>query len=163
MLRQGPTAGLTSAIRSVSGTGRSGDQSALVVGGGHIGRTVASHLNDEYNVTFVSRNQQVVQRSARGGVTAYHVKKIDANTLREVDAEDASLAVVASPDDGATLLITQLLRARFDVENVVIRVDNRENLDSFDDLDVETVCVPDLLVDEVSAHLESVADDVIET
>lgn len=163
MPREGPTAGLTSVVRSVGGTGISGSQCAIVVGGGYVGRTVATHLSDEYDVTFVSRNQQAAERTARDGVTAHHVEDVDANTLGEVDAEDASLAVVASAEDGVNFLVAQLLRTRFGVENVVIRVDDREKLDSFDDLDVETVCVPDLLVEEVSDRLESVADDVTET
>lgn len=160
---KGPTAGITSAVRSVAGRGSFENEYALVVGGGHVGRTVASHLGDDYDVAFVSRNRKVVERSTHGGVTAHHAEEIDANTLREANAADASLAVVASPEDGTNFLVSQLLRTTFAVENVVIRIDDRENADSFDDLDVETVCVPDLLVDEVSARLESVVDDVAET
>jgi Trk K+ transport system NAD-binding subunit len=163
MRREGPTAGLTSVVRSVAGGGSSGNEYALVVGGGHVGRTVASHLGDDYDVVFVSQNRQVVERSTRGDITAHYAEEIDANTLAKVNAEDASLAVVASPDDGVNFLVSQLLRTTFDVENVVIRIDNRENADSFDDLDVETVCIPDLLVEEVAARLESAADDVAET
>jgi Trk K+ transport system NAD-binding subunit len=163
MPREGPTAGLTSVVRSVGGTGISGSRCALVVGGGYVGRTVATHLSDEYDVTFVSRNRQVVERTARDDVDAHHAEEIDANTLNEADAEDASLAVVASADDGVNFLVAQLLRTRFGVENVVFRVDDREKLDSFEDLDVETVCVPDLLVEEVSERLESVVDDVAGT
>jgi len=163
MPREGPTAGLTSVVRSAAGTGSSESESALVVGGGHVGRTVASHLGGDYDVVFVSRNRKAVERSTPASVTTHYAEKIDANTLGEANAEDASLAVVASSDDGVNLLVSQLLRATFAVENVVIRVDDRENVDSFDDLDVETVCVPDLLIAEVSARLESVADDVAET
>ncbi|WP_137283693.1 NAD-binding protein [Halorussus salinisoli] len=162
MPREGPTAGITSVVESVSGIGISGSQHALVVGGGHVGRTVASHLSDDYDVTFVSRNRQVVERTTRGGVTTHHVEEIDANALAEANAVEASLAVAASADDGINFLASQLLRTTFGVENVVIRVDDRENLDSFDDLDVETVCVPELLVAEMSTRLESVADDVAE-
>lgn len=161
MLREGPTAGITSVVEAVRGNGGPRRQRALVVGGGHVGRTVASHLSDEYDVTFLSRNRQAVERTERDGTAARHVEEIAANTLGEADAEDASLAVVASPDDGVNLLVAQLLRTRFEVENVVVRVADPEKLDSFDDLDVETVCVPDLLVAEVSARTESVADDAL--
>ena len=163
MPREGPTARLTSAVRSVGNVGTAESQSALVVGGGYVGRTVASHLSDEYDVTFVSRNRQVAERTEPDGVSAHHVDEIDANALREVDAGDASLAVVASVEDGVNFLVAQLLRTRFDVEHVVIRIDDHEKLDSFDDLDVETVCVPNLLVEEVSDRLESVADDATGT
>lgn len=162
MSRKGPATGLTSIVKSVSNGKYPQNRPVLVVGGGHAGRTVASHLSDEYQVTFVSRNQQAVEAIARDGVTAHHVEEIDGSTLNRVDAEDAALAVVASTEDGVNLLVAQLLRARFGVENVIIQVNDREKLDSFTDLDVEVVCIPDLLINEVSARLESAVDDLAE-
>lgn len=159
MSRNGPTARLTSVIGSGTDTGRR----ALVVGGGHIGRTVASDISDTYDVTFLSRAMQVIERAERDGVVAHHVDKIESSTLDEVDARNASLAIVASEDDGTNLLVAQLLRTRFDVETVVIRVNDRDKLDSVDELDVETVCVPDLLVGEVAERLESVANNTTDT
>lgn len=159
---EGSTAKLRSIVGSASDSETPRNQYALVVGGGHVGRTVASHLGEQYDVAFVSRNKQAAERTTPDGVTAYHVDEIDGNTLSEADAEDASLAVVASSDDGVNLLTAQLLRTRFDVESVVLRVNDREKHDSLADLDVETVCVPDLLAEEVSARLESVADEVTE-
>lgn len=160
MSREGSTAGLTSAIRSAAGNATGQRKRALVVGGGHVGRTVAAHLNDDYDVALVSRNEEVVARTTRGGVTAHHVEEIDAKTLDEVGAGEVSVAVAAAEDDGRNFLVAQLLRTRFDVGHVVIRVDDREKLDSFDDLDVETVCVPDLLVEEVSDRLETAANHI---
>lgn len=159
MPREGPTTRLTSVVDSASRIGSLRGESALVVGGGYVGRTVATHLSEEYDVTFVSRNRQVVERTTRDGISAHHVEEMDATELSKTDPEDASLAVVASADDGVNFLVAQLLRTRFGVENVIIRVDDGEKLDSFDDHAVEAVCVPDLLVEEVSARLESIADD----
>lgn len=162
MPRKGPTAGITSVARSVVGAGSSGSQRALVLGGGHVGRTVATHLSGDYDVAFVSRNRQMVERTTRDGVTAHHADELDAKALAEAGAEGISFAVVASASDAVNLLVAQLLRTRFGVENVVIRVDDSEKLDSFDNLDVETVCVPDLLVAEVSQRLETAASNIEE-
>lgn len=161
MPREGPIAGLTSVVRAAGDTGTSQRRDVLVVGGGHVGWTIALHFSDDYDVTFVGRNWHAVERTASDGISAHHAEEIDAKTLDEAGATDASLAIVATADDGVNLLAAQLLRTQFGVENVVIRVDDREKLESFDALDVETVCVPDLLVDEVSARLESIVDDAV--
>lgn len=160
MSRQGPTAGIAAAVGFGERAGRG--NRTLVVGGGHIGRTVASYLSDDHDVAFVSRNRRAVERTEREGIVSYYVEEMDAAALGETGAENASVAVVASPDEAVNFLVAQLLRTRFGVENVVLRVDDREKLDSFDDLDVEAVCIPDLLAEELAARLEPFADDVAE-
>ncbi|WP_128477562.1 NAD(P)-binding protein [Halorussus pelagicus] len=160
MSRERPTAGIASAV-GFGGNARGGNR-ALVAGGGHIGRTVASHLSDDYDVAFVSRNRRAVERTERDGIDSRHVEEMDAAALGEIGVENVSVAIVASPDEAVNFLVAQLLRTRFGVENVVLRVDDCEKMDSFDDLDVEAVCIPDLLVEELAARLESFADDVAE-
>lgn len=151
-----PSTGLTP---SRSGTDQ---RSALVVCGGHVGRSLAVSLVDDYDVTFVSTRPEVVDRADRDGLAAHHVETVDANSLERVGAGDASLAVAASGDDGTNLLAARLFSAKFGVEDVVLRVNDPERVDSFDDLDVTTVCVPDLLTAEVSTRLEAAADELAE-
>ncbi|WP_115862424.1 NAD-binding protein [Halorussus litoreus] len=160
MVRNGSAAGIISVVGSATGPSFGRRERALVVGGGHVGRAVASHLNETYDAAFLGRHRGVVERTAREGVAAHHAEEIDARALDDADATDASLVVVAVEDAATTLLVVQLLRTRFDVPRVVIRVDDGEKVDSFDGLDVETVLVPDLVVDEVAERLEPIADEV---
>jgi Trk K+ transport system NAD-binding subunit len=159
MSRRRTAAGLTSVLGSDAESASGERGRAVVVGGGHVGRSVASHLNDDHDVSFLSRRAEVVERTAHNDVSATHVEEFDAAALDAAGAGDAAVAVIAAQNDGRNLLVAQLLRTRFDVPHVVSRVNDRDKLDSFDALGVETVPVADLLVDEVTNRLETGAND----
>lgn len=132
----------------------------LIVGGNYVGTTLASYLADDYEVAFVSRSPEAVERATRDDVAAYHVDSIDAQAFREADADRASVAIAASEEDSINLLAAQLLRTKFDVEHLVARVNHPDRVDSFRDLGVEAVCLSTAVISEVSEQLESVVDEL---
>lgn len=155
-------AGLTLSRVGLRGNGATVHQSALVVGGGHVGRSLAAALRDDYRVTFASRRPEVVERAERDGLDTHLLDGVDPRSLARAGADDAAMAVVATDDDGANLLAAQLLCTRFDVDDVVVRVNDAGKRDSFDGLAATTVCVPDLLAAEVTDRLEAAADELSE-
>jgi len=159
MSGDGPTAGLTSAVESGTATGASGPPRALVVGGGHVGRLLAERLAADYEVTFAATTPDALERADASDVTARYIPEISASTLERVGAGEASIAIVASRADGSNLLAAQLLRTRFGIGDVVMLVNDPDRVDSLETLDVEAVCVSDLLATGVSDRLQRLADE----
>jgi len=158
MSSNGRSAGVTSGVGSET-VGETGPRRALVVGGGHVGRLLAERLAADYEVTFVATAPEAVERARDSNVTARHVHEISAGALERVGAVEASIAIVASRADGSNLLAAQLLRTRFGVDDVVMLVNDPDRVDSLGTLDVEVVCVSDLLATGVSDRLQRLADE----
>ncbi|WP_135805673.1 NAD(P)-binding protein [Halorussus marinus] len=154
MSRNGPTAGLMSAVGSGTAAGSARRRRALVVGGGHVGRLLAERLATDYEVTFLATAPEAAQRADESTVTARHVEEISAETLDRIGAGEASLAVVASRTDGSNLLAAQLLRTRFGVDRILMLVNDPDRVDSLETLDVDAVCASDLVASGVNDRLK---------
>jgi len=157
MSRDGPVAGVTSIGESGTAAGGTDPRRALVVGGGHVGRLLADRLAADYDVTFVATAPEAAERA--GVSDARYVREITAGTLERIGADEAAVAIVASRADGSNLLAAQLLRTRFGVEDVVMLVNDPDRADSLGTLDVEVICVSDLLATGVSDHLQRLANE----
>jgi len=59
--------------------------------------------------------------------------------LRSAGAENAKTVVAATGDDDGNLLVAQLAKSKFDVERVIARANNPDNVDAFEDLGVRTI------------------------
>lgn len=71
----------------------------------------------------------------------------DAATLGEAELNRDTVVVVATPSDGRNLLVAQLVRARFDVERVVVLTNHPDRVEAFADVGHDSVCATDLLAD----------------
>lgn len=112
----------------------------LIVGGGHAGRVLAEMLATRLDgVTYVDEDSRAVSLAGRIGLSAREVALTDPRALADV-GPDAETAIAAADDDGVNLLLAQLLRTRYDVDRVVLRMNDPRNRDAFADLDVEAVC-----------------------
>jgi len=112
----------------------------LVIGGGRVGRALAERLEDRgEEVVIIESNSQVVEDARQEGFTVKHGDGTDVDVLKAAGAENAKVIASATADDDVNLLVAQLAKNRFDVETVISRVDERANVDAFEDLDVEVV------------------------
>jgi len=82
----------------------------------------------------------VAHRAAGGGAVGRH--RTDADDLEGAGAREAKTVVAATGDDDRNLLVCQLARSKFAVENVFSRVNSSENVAAFDSLDVTAVDAP---------------------
>ncbi|SDR13686.1 cation:proton antiporter domain-containing protein [Natronobacterium texcoconense] len=115
---------------------------AIIVGGGRIGRALATRLEKRgENVVLVDEDDEMVERLRRDGYTAVAGDGTSPETLREADIERARIVVATTADDDANLLISQLARTTFDVETVVARVNDPGNVDAFETLGVRAIDV----------------------
>ncbi|WP_436932592.1 cation:proton antiporter domain-containing protein [Halosimplex halobium] len=112
----------------------------IIVGGGRVGRSLAERLeNRGENVVIVEEDESVAQSVRNAGYTAIIGNGTDTELLREAGADNAKTVVAATGDDDANLLVAQLSSSKFDVENVIARANNPDNVDAFEDLGVRTI------------------------
>lgn len=114
----------------------------LILGGGLIGELLAAQLAERYDdVVFVDEDERAVGRARDRGVDAHTVTLTEPATISAVVPDEPDLAVVAAPDDGVTLLLSQVLRVRFGADRVLAFVNDPQYHDAFAGVDARTVCV----------------------
>ena len=115
---------------------------SIIVGGGRVGRALATRLEKRgENVHLVDRDPDTVAALREDGFSAHEGDGTAAETLRAAGVEDAKLVVATTADDDVNLLVSQLARTTFDVENVVARVNTPGNVSAFDAVGVQAIDV----------------------
>jgi trk system potassium uptake protein TrkA len=71
----------------------------------------------------------------------------DIAALREAELNRDAVVVVATPSDSQNLLAAQLVRARFDVDRVVVLTNHPDRVEAFADVGHDSVCATELLAD----------------
>jgi Trk K+ transport system NAD-binding subunit len=80
-----------------------------------------------------------VETTRNEGFTVEWGDGTDTEVLRSAGAGRAKIVVAATGDDDANLLVSQLAASKFDVEQVIARANNPDNVDAFEDLGVRTI------------------------
>ncbi|MBO4247748.1 NAD-binding protein [Halomicrobium sp. IBSBa] len=112
----------------------------IIVGGGKVGRSLAERLEDRgENIVIIEKNQAVVESARNAGYTVEYGDGADTDTLRAAGADNAKIVAAATGDDDVNLLVSQLASSKFDVENVIARANNPDNVEAFEDLGVRTI------------------------
>jgi NhaP-type Na+/H+ or K+/H+ antiporter len=112
----------------------------IIVGGGQVGRALADRLEDRgENVVIVENDETQVEVVRNTGHTAHIGDGTDTDVLRSAGADNARILVAATGDDDANLLVAQLAKSKFDVETVLARANNPDNVEAFEDLGVRTI------------------------
>jgi len=116
----------------------------LVVGGGKVGRSLAERLLDRgENVVLIEQDVEVIETARNEGYTVHKGDGTDTEVLRSAGAENAKIIVAATGDDDSNLLVAQLASSKFDVEEIIARANNPDNVDAFEDLGVNTISPTD--------------------
>jgi NhaP-type Na+/H+ or K+/H+ antiporter len=112
----------------------------IIVGGGQVGRALAERLEDRgENVVIIEEDEDVVELARNEGYATVIGDGTDTEVLREAGAENAKIVVAATGDDDVNLLVSQLAKSKFDIERVIAKANNSDNVDAFEDLDVRTI------------------------
>ncbi len=127
----------------------------IIVGGGRVGRTLATRLeNRGENVVLIDRDPDVVERLQANGRQAVVGDGTDADFLRKHGAEEAKIVIAATAIDDTNLLVSQLARSKFGVETVIARVNDPDNVDAFDALDVRAIDVSSAMAWSIDNEIE---------
>ncbi len=112
----------------------------LVIGGGRVGRELARRLEARgENVVVIENDDEAIERTREEGFTVQIGDGTDVDVLRAAGADNASTIIAATGDDDTNLLIGRLATTKFDTDRVICRSNLPENLEAFENLDVEVI------------------------
>lgn len=149
-----PTAdrGGTNLDRSLStGTDPPTDVTAAecyVLGGGRVGEAVTTRLRlDGYTAALIDEAHDPVD------IPGVRADPADVQTLTEVGLSDAATVVVATREDTRNLLIAQLVRTNFDVDEVVVLANVPDRIDALEAAGHRPVCATTALSGAITERL----------
>ncbi|WP_241686105.1 cation:proton antiporter domain-containing protein [Halorubrum amylolyticum] len=112
----------------------------LIIGSGQVGREVAARLeNRGENVVIIENDEQAVERARSEGLTVHIGDGSDVEILRSAGIENAKTVVAATGDDKVNLFVGQQATTNFDVERVVCRANEPDNVEAFKDLGADII------------------------
>jgi len=113
-----------------------------VLGGEHLGSAIARRLREDGNTVCVVDESH--DRSETPGIRG---DPTDARTLETAGVDSGSTVVVATESDSRNLLIAQVVRAWFDVTDVVVLTNTPDRIDTFTEAGHDPVCATAALSD----------------
>ncbi|WP_424002050.1 cation:proton antiporter [Haloarcula salina] len=127
----------------------------LIVGAGRVGRELATRYESRgEEVVLIDKDPDTVERVRADGHRVVSGDATDAAVLDRAGADRAGVVVAATADDDVNLLVAQLATTRFDVDTVVARANQPDNVAAFEDLDVETISAGFAVADAIDDAVE---------
>ncbi len=116
----------------------------LIVGSGKVGRSLAKRLVERgEDVVVIEKDEEILESSRSAGFTVKPGDGTDTDVLRSAGIENAKTVIAATGDNDTNLLVSQLARSTFDVEDVIARVNNPSNVKPLEELGVRTISSTD--------------------
>jgi len=115
---------------------------AVVIGCGRTGSAVAKGLADGgWDVTVVDESEDALTRLGvgwRGGFVVGH--GMDTSVLERAGVAEADAAVVSTDGDNTNIVIGQVLRLRYEIPTVVVRILDPFRAAFYAEREMQTVC-----------------------
>lgn len=112
----------------------------LIIGGGKVGRMLASELsNAGEDVTIVERDPDVAERARQLGVHVVLGDGTSPAVLEKAGIENAKTVVATTGSDKDNLLACQIAKTRFDRDQLVSRVSDPDAVPSFVALGIQVM------------------------
>ena len=128
--------------------------SVLVISDCHVGSEVATTFSRDADACLVTDHDGVA------GQTPDDIRVVvgdgrDRAVLRDAGADTTDIALVSMQADHGALLVTQLLRTQFDVETVVVVLNDPQHRSAFESVASEVVCSSQILATELERAVET--------
>lgn len=121
-----------------------------VLGGEHLGAAIARRLQaDGHTVCLVDERHDPEE------VPGVQGKPEDVQVLEDAGVPDASTVIVATSQDSRNLLIAQVVKVHFDVEDVLVLVNTPDQYELVAEAGHEPICATTVLSDTVLDELET--------
>ena len=131
----------------------------VVIGCGRVGSRIARDFQaDGWDVTAVDQKEEALARLGSdwtGGFVVGH--GMDSDILRRAGADEADAVVVATNGDNTNLVIAQVVRKRYGIENVVVRVLDPARAKFYAGRGMETVCPTQTAISELAQRVRRTA------
>jgi trk system potassium uptake protein len=128
----------------------------VVIGCGRVGSAVAKGLAAEgWDVSVVDENEDALTRLGawRGGFVVGH--GMDVNVLESAGVPDADAAVVATNGDNTNIVIGQVLKQRYGLETVVVRILDPARAKIYSDRGMTIVCPTQTAISELLDRVQA--------
>ncbi len=127
----------------------------LIVGAGRVGLELADRFEARgEEVVLIDSDPETVERVRTAGHRVVDGDATAAAVLERAGADRAGVVVAATADDDVNLLVAQLATTRFGVDTVVARANQPDNVEAFEDLDVETISAGFAVADAMDDAIE---------
>ena len=127
----------------------------IIVGCGRLGANLASALSDDGgNVLIMDKDRNSFRRlSASFGGLSVVANGTDLDALQEAQIQNASTVIAVTNNDNTNILVAQLARDMFHVENVIARLFDPERETVYQEFGIKTICPAVLSVKEIDKLL----------
>jgi trk system potassium uptake protein TrkA len=114
----------------------------VIIGSGRVGSAIAKLLQSEgWDVTVIDEKEEALGRLGAnwpGGFVVGH--GMDTEILHKAGIEDADAVVVATNGDNTNIVIGQVVKKRYGIDCVVVRVLDPARADFYAQRGMQTVC-----------------------
>lgn len=129
-----------------------------IIGGGQVGRKVADRLQYRGDdVLIVEVNKERAAAFEDSNYQIYIGDGTDLDVLKAVDTDYADIVIAATGNDETNLLVSQLVKTKFDVETVLARVNKPDNEEPFEELGIDTISQSIATARLIDGYIESPA------
>lgn len=130
----------------------------IIIGGGKVGFYLAKNLmNRKHEVTIIEKSKELCNlMSKKVDIDIIHGDGTDIDVLKDADIDIADVVVAATGKDEENLVICEVAKENFKIQETIARVNNPKNQDVFKMLAVDkTVCSTEVISNLIDWEFES--------
>ncbi|WP_235007216.1 NAD-binding protein [Haloarcula mannanilytica] len=128
--------------------------SVLVISDCHVGSEVVTTLDRDADACLVTDHDGVAGQTPDDTRVVVGDGRKRA-VLRDAGAETTDMALVSMQADHGAFLVTQLLRTQFDVDTVVVVLNDPQHAPAFESVDATVICGSRILATELERAVET--------
>lgn len=131
------------------------DKYTVIIGCGRLGSKLANTLSDkDENVLVIDKDVNSFKRLSSGfGGLNIRADGTDMNVLKETQVQNASAVIVATNNDNVNVMIAQMIKTLFKVENVIVRLFDPEKKSLVKDKGIDVICPAVLSTNQIDMFL----------
>jgi trk system potassium uptake protein TrkA len=139
---------------------------AIVVGGGKVGYYLVKALKEKkHQVVLIEKDAKICEKIAEElEVDVICGDGSDVEVLKDADIEEAEVVAAVTGKDEENLVICQMAKVNFNINETIARINNPKNIAIFEALGVDkTVCSTQVICNLVEGEFDSEPLKIIES